>query len=169
MRDEPARHPNGLLFRDEPHPSDADAVHEIVSSSGFFSNAEIEIALELLQERIAKGVSSGYYFLFAESGGEVIGYACFGPIPCTLSSFDLYWIAVRPALRGSGIGRRIIAEAEAEVRKLGGTRIYVETSSRELYLPTREFYLKCGYRQEGVFRDFYADGDNKVVFLKVLP
>ncbi|RJR50846.1 MAG: N-acetyltransferase [Desulfobacteraceae bacterium] len=161
-------HLDGLVFRNEPRPQDEEVVHAIVSSSGFFSPAEIEIALELLQERIAKGVSSGYHFLFAESDGKVIGYACFGPIPCTLTSFDLYWIAVRPSLRGSGVGRRILAKAESEIRKLGGARIYVETSSRELYLPTRTFYLKCGYQEEGLFKHFYAPGDHKVVFLKVL-
>jgi len=159
---------DALGFRNNPHPSDAEIIHEIVSSSGFFSPAEIDIALELLHERIAKGESSGYYFLFAEVEGNVIGYACFGPIPCTLTSFDLYWIAVSPDLRGSGAGGKIIAEAEAEIRRMGGTRIYVETSSRELYLPTRGFYSKCGYEEEAVFKDFYAPGDNKVVLLKVL-
>jgi GNAT superfamily N-acetyltransferase len=157
-----------LGFRKDPRPSDAELIHRIVSSSGFFSPAEIDIALELLNERITKGESSGYYFLFAEAGDKVIGYACFGPIPCTESSFDLYWIAVQPDLRGSGAGRRILAKAEAEIRRMGGTRIYVETSSRELYRPTRAFYSKCGYAEEAALKDFYAPGDDKIEFLKIL-
>jgi GNAT superfamily N-acetyltransferase len=159
---------NGIRFRSDPLPSDLEKVREIVSSSGFFSSMEIDLALELLSERIAKGESSGYYFLFGEIQGGVVGYACFGPIPCTLTSFDLYWIAVRPELRGGGGGKILLGKVEEEIRRMGGTRIYVETSSRELYTPTRAFYKSCGYGQEAAMRDFYAPGDDKVVFLKVL-
>lgn len=157
-----------LTFRSNPLPSDFDVVREIVSSSGFFSSMEIDVALEVLSERVTKGESSGYFFLFGEIGGDVVGYACFGPIPCTWSSFDLYWIAVRPELRGAGAGRKILDKVEEEVRKMGGTRIYVETSSRELYNPTRAFYTNCGYGHEATLADFYAPGDDKIVFLKVI-
>ncbi len=157
-----------LRFRSDPLRSDLDIVREIVSSSGFFSAMEVDVALEVLDERLAKGESSGYFFFFAEVEGDVVGYACFGPIPCTLTSFDLYWIAVRPDLRGGGAGRRILARVEDEIRSMGGTRVYVETSSRELYGPTRAFYSHCGYEQEAALRDFYAPGDDKIVFLKIL-
>lgn len=161
-------HTDQLVFRTEPKPSDPEIVGRMVSSSGFFSASEVEIALELVNERLSKGAASGYFFSFAERGGSVVGYSCFGPIPCTLFSYDLYWIAVLPDLRGAGIGKRIIQEAEAEIRRMGGKRIYVETSSREIYTPTRAFYLRCGYVQEVTLTDFYSPGDDKVIFLKVL-
>jgi GNAT superfamily N-acetyltransferase len=157
-----------LRFRSDALHSDLDIVREIVSSSGYFSSMEVDVALEVLSERLVKGDSSGYSFFFAEIEGNVVGYACFGPIPCTLTSFDLYWIAVRPDLRGGGAGRCILERVEDEIRKMGGTRIYVETSSRELYGPTRSFYAKCGYEQEATLRNFYAPGDDKIVFLKML-
>lgn len=159
---------DNLGFRSDPSHSDLRTVQEIVSSSGFFSPAEIEVALEVLNERITKGESSGYYFFFAETGERVVGYACFGPIPCTKSSYDLYWIAVRPDLRGSGIGRKILWRVEDEIRRVRGTRIYVETSSRELYRPTRGFYTRSGYQEEATLKDFYAPGDDKIVYLKIL-
>lgn len=161
-------HTDQLVFRSEPKPSDLEIVRRMVSSSGFFSASEVEIALELVNERLSKGDASGYSFSFAEQGGDVVGYSCFGPIPCTVFSYDLYWIAVLPDLRGAGIGKRIIREAEAEIRRMGGKRIYVETSSREIYTPTRAFYLRCGYVQEAALTDFYAPGDDKIIFLKVL-
>jgi len=88
-----------LTFRETPIPADIEAVRAIVSSSGFFSESEIEVAAELVEERLSKGLSSGYYFLFAEDAERMLGYACYGPIPCTAASWDLYWIAVQPDLR----------------------------------------------------------------------
>jgi GNAT superfamily N-acetyltransferase len=157
-----------IIWREEPRSSDQDIVRDIIISSGFFSKEEIDVAVELVQERLNKGVSSGYYFLFADRGEEVIGYSCFGPIPCTTESYDIYWIAVQDVLRGSGLGREILERAEARIRGLGGKRIYVETSSRDQYKPTRSFYMRCGYREEATLRDFYSPGDHKLIFLKVL-
>ena len=82
-------------WREEPISSDVESIRGIVSSTDFFSLEERSIAEELAEERLTKGVSSGYHFLFAEGEGTVIGYACFGPIPGTRESYDLYWIAVR--------------------------------------------------------------------------
>lgn len=157
-----------LRFRSEPRPTDPEMVRRMVAYSGFFSAAEVEIALELVNERIGKGEASGYFFSFAERGGETVGYSCFGPVPGTVGSWDLYWIAVMPDLRGAGLGKRIIRQVEAEIRRMGGRRVYVETSSRETYHPTRAFYRRCGYREEATLEDFYSQGDGKIIFLKVL-
>jgi ribosomal protein S18 acetylase RimI-like enzyme len=157
-----------ITWREEPLATDMETVREIVVSSGFFSDAEIEVAVELVQERLNKGLSSGYYFLFAERGGKVIGYSCFGPIPCTAESYDIYWIAVREDLRRSGLGARILNRVEQKISSMGGKRIYVETSSRDQYKPTQSFYKKCGYREEALLKDFYSPGDQKVIYLKLL-
>jgi len=145
-----------------------DRVREIVVSSGFFSEAEIEVAVELVQERLNKGVESGYYFLFAEQDQKVAGYSCFGPIPCTVESYDIYWIAVQQELRRSGLGVEILKNVEERIREMGGKRIYVETSSRQQYRPTRSFYSRCGYRREATLENFYSSGDHKVIYLRVL-
>jgi ribosomal protein S18 acetylase RimI-like enzyme len=160
--------PVEITWREEPLPSDIQSVRDIVLSSGFFSEAEVEIAAELVQERLNKGLPSGYYFLFAERKGNVIGYSCFGPIPCTVESYDVYWIALKNELRGGGLGQLILKRAENKIREMGGKRVYVETSSRDQYKPTQSFYRRYGYREEAVLVDFYARGDHKVIFLKVL-
>jgi ribosomal protein S18 acetylase RimI-like enzyme len=157
-----------MTYRESVQPGDADAVREIVTSTGFFWDDEIEIAVELVEERLTNGDDSGYYFIFAEENGEVIGYSCFGPIACTRSSFDLYWIAVRESQRGKGLGKDLLARTERRIQEMGGTRIYVETSSREQYDPTRHFYEKTGYEKDAVIKDFYAPGDHKVLYVKVV-
>ncbi|MGE5841276.1 MAG: GNAT family N-acetyltransferase [Deltaproteobacteria bacterium] len=157
-----------ITWREEPRPSDRKRVREIVDSSGFFSNAEIEVAVELVQERLNKGIESGYHFLFAEKDRQVAGYSCFGPIPCTVESYDIYWIAVQDRLRGSGLGAEILKRVEERIRETRGKRIYVETSSREQYEPTRSFYSRRGYRKEATLKDFYSPGDDKVIYLREL-
>lgn len=157
------------LFREEVRPEDRLAVGRLVRATGFFSEEENGIAVELVEERLEKGVACGYFFLFAEEEKRLIGYACFGPIPGTVHSFDLYWIAVDPAEQGRGLGRKIMVMAEMLMAKRGGMRVYAETSSRPQYEPTRAFYRSCGFVQEAFLADFYAPGDGKVIFASPLP
>lgn len=158
-----------IAYREELKPSDLESVREIVCSSGFFSDAEVEIALELVNERLNKGIASGYHFLFAEHAGKVIGYACFGPVAGTKVSYNLYWVAVRDDFRGLGIGKKLLAKTEKEIAEMEGRRIYIETSSREQYELTRSFYKNCGYQEEALLKDFYAPGDSKIIYVKEIP
>jgi ribosomal protein S18 acetylase RimI-like enzyme len=157
-----------LIFREDVFPADVEHVRSIVASTGFFSEAEVEVAVELVQERLAKGLTSEYFFVFAEQDGNVVGYTCFGPIACTLASYDLYWIAMHHDARGQGIGKQLLAQSEACIAVRGGKRVYIETASRGQYQPTRGFYLACGYREEAILEDFYAPGDGKVIYVKAL-
>jgi N-acetylglutamate synthase-like GNAT family acetyltransferase len=70
--------------------------------------------------------------------------------------------------RGKGVGKMLMARSEEIMRKMGALRVYIETSSREIYFPTRAFYLACDYRQETILEDFYGPGDDKVIFVKAL-
>ncbi len=146
--------------------NDLETVCAIADSSGFFRKDEIDVAVELVGEALAKGDESGYYFLFAEMQGETVGFACFGPIPCTIGSFDLYWIAVHQNHRGHGIGHLLLKETETAVEDLKGRKIYIETSSLPKYDPTRHFYLAAHYSEVARFKDFYDTGDDKVVYCK---
>lgn len=148
--------------------SDRQLVRQIVESTGYFSAAEADVAIELVEERLAKGDSSGYHFLFMDIEGSPAGYACFGPIACTVHSFDIYWIAVHKDYQRAGIGRRLMELCEDRIRQMNGRQIYVETSGREQYASTRHFYHRCGYEIAAVFPDFYDQGDDKMVFLKVV-
>ncbi len=157
-------------FRSRLREDDLKDVSRMVTSSGFFSRDEVSMAVELVQEALSGGEEpSGYHFLFAELEGASIGYACFGPIPCTRCSYDLYWMVVHQDSRGCGVGKRLLRITERLVWSRGGCRIYVETSSRLQYAPTRAFYEACGYALAATLQDFYAPGDGKVIYEKVAP
>ncbi len=157
-----------LRFRDEPMDGDRAAIRELTSATGFFSDEEVAVAVELVEARLAQGLASGYRFLFAERDDRLDGYVCYGRIALTQSSFDLYWIAVRPDAQRTGLGRRLMEVAEAKACVLGASAMYVETSSRPQYASTRTFYRRLGYLPAAELPDFYAPGDGKVIFAKQL-
>ena len=156
-----------IKFRHEVLESDIEKVYSIVKSTGFFREDEILIARELAEEAFSKGQKiSGYNFIFAEIDGEVAGYTCYGEIPCTIGSYDLYWIAVDNSRRGSGIGKLLMEKTEHEIKKINGRMIYIETSNKPLYEPTKKFYLSCNYKIEVILKDFYAPQDDKIIYSK---
>ena len=123
---------------------------------------------ELWNDFLQQGEKSGYTFTVSRQGDDILGYACFGPTPLTAGVYDLFWIAVDPAARGKGIGRALMDQMEADVTARGGRLILVETSGTPPYAPTRRFYESCGYRYQAVIHDFYAVGDDLIVYGKVL-
>ena len=76
-------------------------------------------------------------------------------------------MAVDPVLQGLGIGSALLSEME---RRIAGSArlIVVETSGRPDYLPTRSFYEARGYEVGGIIPEFYAPGDDQVVYVKRL-
>jgi GNAT superfamily N-acetyltransferase len=159
---------HSVKLRYDVRPDDRDTVRRLVESTGVFSSVEIDVAVELVDERLKRGPQSDYYFVFAEHDGRTVGYTCYGPIALTASSFDLYWIAVDKAMHGRKIGRVLLERTEELIRELGGRQVYIETSNRHQYAATRGFYLRCGYTQAALLKDFYALGDDKVIYVKGL-
>ena len=156
-------------MRQEVRDSDPAAVSTLLESTGVFNPAEIAIAGELVEETMQRGADSGYQFLFLDGDvGGLTGYSCFGRIPATESSFDLYWIAVAPAEQGKGLGFELLRESERLALGQGATRMYIDTSGRLQYAATRDFYERCDYSQAAVFQDFYAPGDAKIVYCRIL-
>jgi D-alanine-D-alanine ligase len=160
--------PASINFRHEVTSADRQTVRQIVASTGFFSDVELAVAVELVEERLGKGPASGYHFVFAERDGQVLGYTCYGPIALTAASYDLFWIAVNKAHQGQSVGKILLERSEQLIRAEGGRQVYIETSNRGQYASTRGFYLRCGYREAAVLKDFYNRGDDKVIYEKVL-
>jgi ribosomal protein S18 acetylase RimI-like enzyme len=160
---------------------------EILAATGVFSSDEVAVALELFDEtfegrgRRAEGGAdrgltprpalrpppSAYEFLGAfDEANTLIGYACYGPTPGTDGTYDLYWIAMDPAVQGSGEGGRLLSEVERRLGRRGGRLLVAETSSRPAYARTRRFYDSRGYREAARVSDFYAPADDRLIYAK---
>jgi D-alanine-D-alanine ligase len=144
---------------------DGAAIHDIASSIKVFSAEEVTCVDELWEESVSIGSElSGYYFIVAEEDGALLGFACYGPRALTTGTFDLYWIAVDQRKKRGGVGRQFMQQSEKDIARLGGRLIIVETSGKAEYAPTRAFYEGIGYQKEAVLKDFYAPGDDLVIF-----
>lgn len=155
-----------LTFRVNPEKRDIQSIRDIVVSTGFFYDHEVEIAVELVIERLNLGEDTGYYFVFAEEDGITVAYSCFGPITMSKTSFDLYWMAVHNDLRGKGIGKQLLRETFNQARIMNCKIIIAETSGLPHYAPTRAFYDSTGFELEARLKDFYAEGDDKLFYTK---
>lgn len=150
---------------------DRDAVRDILTRAGNFNAGEIETALELIDEWLDEGEASEYLTHVLEDADprEVRGYVCLGPVPLTVGTFDLYWIAVDSNFQGRGYGQRLLHFAEDEMVRRGGRLLLIETSSQEAYGATLRFYERAGYDLVARIPEFYRAGDDKVIFAKRFP
>jgi GNAT superfamily N-acetyltransferase len=148
--------------------SDRGRIEEITRAVGLFREDEIPVALEVFDEAVrTSSPDAPYVALGADVDGRLAGWICWGPTPCTLGTYDLYWMAVDPSVQGSGIGTALITEME---RNLTGTArlIVVETAGRPDYSATRAFYEARGYRATATIPEFYGPGDDQVVYVKAV-
>ena len=155
-----------LKFRTNPEKRDILRIREIVESTKFFYDHEIEIAVELITERLNLGEETGYYFVFAEFDGVTVAYSCFGPIEMSKTSFDLYWIATHNEYRGKGIGKKLLDKTFRAARDMGCRIIIAETSGLPHYESTRAFYKSNEFELEASLKDFYTLGDDKLFYTK---
>lgn len=157
---------------------DYNSILDILKGTNSFTAEEIKIADELLNSYFDHSSVSGYWTYTAMSRHEqaqvgipletdkIAGYICYGPTPLTLGTFDVYWVAVDPALQGHGIGTELLNFAEDDISRHKGTLITIYTSSQEKYSPTRDFYLKRGYHEGARIHNYYRPGDDLVIYVK---
>lgn len=149
-------------------PSDRDTILIFTDATRFFRAGEVEIAREVLDDSLAQGPDNSYRSFVAELKGKTLGWVCFGPTPCTVGTYDIYWLVVDADYHGKGIGTSLMEHAEKLIGKEGGRLAVVETSSQERYKPTRSFYTMIGYTECSRVKDFYDTGDDKVIYVKRL-
>jgi GNAT superfamily N-acetyltransferase len=147
-------------------PRDTPGLVEIARTTGVFKPPEIVALREVLDDYHARESSHGHRCLSYEHHGELAGFAYFAPSAMADRVWYLYWIAVEKTLHAQGIGAALLNHTEDAIRVVGGRLYLIETSSLAHYEATRKFYLRHGYAIASVLPDFYADGDDLVVFAK---
>jgi ribosomal protein S18 acetylase RimI-like enzyme len=148
-------------------PGDKPAIMKLLAATPEFKPSEVTVAEEVIDSYLKDSYQSGYYILVAELE-LLVGYICYGPTPLTRGTWDIYWLAVSQKKQSRGIGSALLASVEEEIKKARGKLVVIETSSTPEYERTRRFYRRQGYEATCRLPDFYAPGDDKLIFQKRL-
>ena len=148
---------------------DRDGIEATLASILAFRPEEATVALEMVDETLDPRPDTDYVWIIAKSQGRLAGFACFGPVPLTEGTFDLYWIAVEPTMARLGVATRLDEAVTDQLLARPGARwLLAETSSTPEYEPARAFYLRQGYTLVGRLADYYRPGDDRLTFGKRL-
>ncbi len=150
-------------------PTDTDVLVALTETTGLFKPLEIVALREVLDDYHATNQADGHVALTLEEAGEILGFVYYAPAEMTEGTWQLWWIAVRKDQQGRGAGTRLLRHVEDDIRdRHNGRVLFIETGSLPIYDLTRAFYIKNGYEQHAILKDFYAAGDSMVVFRKAL-
>lgn len=125
---------------------------------------------EMLPDMLAPALSgdTDAFWLTCHLDGEAVGLCYTTPEDLTDGTWNMLALAVRPDLQGKRLGAALVAAAEQHLKDKGQRILIVDTSGTDGFTLTRKFYAQNGYEEEARIRDFWADGDDKVVFRKAL-
>ncbi len=134
-----------------------------------FTSAEIDVAMELIDSVLKDPSQKDYHAdCLVDDQDQAIGYICYGPVPMTEGTFDLYWIAVDPDFQAKGAGSKLLSFLEGVLKTKGGRLILADTSTVPHYDKTQRFYVKNGFKEVARIPDYYRPGNDRVTFCKKL-
>jgi ribosomal protein S18 acetylase RimI-like enzyme len=149
-------------------PEDTPALVALAEGTGVFKPHEIVALREVLDDYHSDNHAYGHRSVTLLEDGAPAGFIYYAPADMTDRTWYVYWIAVVKPTQARGYGAALLRHAEDDIRRAGGRVLFIETSGLPHYDLTRRFYLKHGYDQEAVLRDYYAEGDDMIVFRKRL-
>lgn len=144
---------------------DTDALLAIVGGSGQFDENALAHVKETLNGYLA-GQSDDLWF--TADDGEPVGVAYCAPEAVTDGTWNLLMLWTRFDRHGRGLGSALVGHVEKALKNRGARLLIVETSGLPDFETARAFYSKCGFTQEARIRNFFAAGDDKIVYTKLL-
>lgn len=147
-------------------PADAGIIEDILKKIPLFKKEDINVAMELVNITASNPLQTDYNIFIYENDGTVLGYHCTGKRPLTDAVYDLYWIVTDPDHGKKGIGKSLLEHSEDFVLQNNGRWMLIETSSKESYNATRNFYMRNNYSIISEINDFYSKGESLLVFGK---
>lgn len=146
--------------------ADVAVIEKFLKKIEAFSADEVKVAMELINIAANDSKQTDYNVFVFTKEKKILGYYCIGKRPLTDAVYDLYWIVTNPDHPRRGVGKSLLKHAEEFVLSNKGRWLLAETSSKESYAPARNFYLRNRYSIIAEINDFYAVGDNLMVFGK---
>lgn len=143
---------------------DVDAIVGIIADHEAWDEPYARAYYGAYFDRVGAGSNGRELNFVAVVDEEVVGVCGFGP-PKFPTEDVLWgsWLYVRKDHRAEGIGASLIQHALAEVRKLGVRKVYLDTSSDDIYATAVATYKSFGFTIEGQLKDFYDEGEDLII------
>jgi len=147
--------------------NDRNEMIKLFSTLNLFNTDEIKFMSDLLDNYFSQTLGEGHYWIVGGDSG-IVSAAYYAPEPFGQNVYNLYFIGVLPNQQGKGIGSSMLEYVENHLRQFGQRLLLIETSGLASFEKTREFYLKNNYEKEATIREYYKEGDDKVIYRKKL-
>ncbi len=144
--------------------ADLDGLKHVLDSCGLFPSEYLD---ELIFDYFNHANTQDIWFTCIDKHVPVaIGYCV--PEKLTKGTYNLLAVGVSAHAQRQGIAQAMMNFIEQHLKSKDGRILIVETSSDDAQIGARNLYQKIGYTQEAVIRDFWDEGEDKVVFWKKL-
>lgn len=144
-------------------PDDIEGLQEVLDDTGLFPS---EMLPDMLSPAFAGDTAA--VWLTCHADGKPAGFCYTEPEEMTEGTWNMRALAVHPSLQGQGLGSALVTAAEENLKENGHRLMIVDTSGTEDFVQTRRFYAQNGFEEEARIRDFWAAGDDKIIFRKAL-
>lgn len=144
--------------------SDIPALKQVVDSCELFPSEFLE---EMLANYLNVPDSEEIWFTCSEND-TLVGFGYCVPEQLTEGTYNLLAIGVAKNAQRTSIGQKMMGYIEDVLKGKNGRILIVETSSDQAQEGARNFYRKLTYTQMAVIKDFWKDGEDKIVFWKRL-
>lgn len=138
-------------------------LQRVLTASGQFDADSIIYTLETLDNHL-ENPDSEIWFTALEN--EAVGFAYCAPEPVTSGTWNLLMLWTKEGYEGKGFGRSLVSAVEAELKSRDARLLIVETSQLPEFETARTFYEKYGFTFEAEVKNFFAEGDNKLIYTK---
>jgi len=146
------------------NPEDIDILKTIIEQNNLFP---YELLDNMISPYFKQECKTDFWITYMDND-KPVAIAYYAPERMTEGTYNLYLIAVSPDYQGKGIGKKLLIYIENHLKYRGERILLIETSGLPAFKDSRKFYRMNNYHQEAVIREFYAQGDDKVVFWKKL-
>lgn len=140
-----------------------EALSSILSASGQFDADSLAYVMETLDSHLENPETEVWFTALED---EPVGFAYCAPEPVTSGTWNLLMLWTKDGYQGKGFGSALVSSVEKELAKRDARLLIVETSQLPEFETARSFYEKCGFRFEAEVKNFFAQGDNKLIYTK---
>lgn len=153
-----------MNLRTELKPEDVEPLRQLLKDTGVFNAVEVDVGVELAEQTLAG--DEGYHWVVAEENGKMLGVICYGEVPLTEGTWDLYWILRSPGASSKGVAAQLLKACEDDLRKHHARLLVLDTSGTPPYQPARDYYVRNGFTLTARIPEYYRPGDDLLIYSK---